>query len=261
MARTVRTAIIAEIGQNHNGDLGLARELIHTAKANGADAVKFQLYDAGRLFPREGNPWFAYNCKTQLSRHQMEELMAISARVGIECFASVFDVERVGWLESLGVQRYKVASRSVRDAPLLAALRETGKPLIVSLGCWDRSAFPEILTTAPVDFLYCVARYPTRIEDVHLHTVDFQRYAGFSDHTIGITAASIALARGARIIEKHFTLDVQLEGPDHAMSMTPNELGALHRVRTEIDQCLCAGNPSCAGAPLTSSVIVESTPA
>lgn len=230
--------IIAEIGQNHNGDMALARELIQAAHEAGADVAKFQLYDAPALFPREGNEWFDYNCQTELSREQIVELAAECERTGIEFMASVFDVERIAWLEDVGVKRYKVASRSVREAGLVEALARTGKPLLVSLGMWDKAQFPDIKTAGDVSFLYCVSQYPAPLDQLHLQEVDFSRYAGFSDHTIGIHAAQIALARGARILEKHFTLDKTMFGPDHACSMTPDELVALNAYRKDLLLCL-----------------------
>lgn len=230
--------ILAEIGQNHNGDMELAKRLIHEAKAGGADVAKFQLYEARRLFPRDNNPWFDYNCQTELSREQVAVLAEECESAGIEFMASVFDTERIGWLEDIGVRRYKVASRSIRDRELIDALAATGKPLIVSLGMWGEEEFPVIDSSAPVEFLYCVSKYPTPLEDVHLAAIDFDVYAGFSDHTIGLAAPVAAFARGARIVEKHFTLDKSMYGPDHEGSMTPDELRELHRYRTELLQLL-----------------------
>jgi len=230
--------VIVEIGQNHNGDMELARELIRLAAASGADAAKFQVYDARALFPRQGNPWYDYNCKTELSRADVELLAEACAREGIEFLASVFDVERVGWLEDVGVARYKVASRSVRDRALLERLAATGKPLIVSLGMWDQAEFPAIPGAARVDYLYCVSEYPTPLGRLGLGRCDFSRYAGFSDHSVGLTAAMAALSLGARIVEKHFTLDKAMYGPDHEGSMDPDELARLVRFRNELRLCL-----------------------
>lgn len=230
--------IIAEIGQNHNGDMGLADEMIHAARENGADVAKFQIFDARALYRPENNPWFEHSCKCELTLEQVGRLKDTCARAGIEFMASVFDRNRVEWLERIGVRRYKVASRSIGDADLLQALSATGKPLIVSLGTWSGAEFPVIPTKASVDFLYCVSRYPARLEDIHLREVDFRKYAGFSDHTIGLTAPMAAFARGARIVEKHFTLDKTLSGPDHACSMTPAELAALSSYRNELGRCL-----------------------
>lgn len=230
--------IIAEIGQNHNGDMALAVELIHAAKEAGADVAKFQVYDARALFPKENNPWYEYNLSTELSREQVLLLAGACAKAGIEFMASVFSPELVPLLEEAGVRRYKVASRSVREGALMAALAATGKPLLVSLGMWDGPDFPQVPTSAPVGFLHCIARYPARLEDLRLGQVDFSRYAGFSDHSEGITAAMAALSRGAGIVEKHFTLDKNMYGPDHVCSMTPAELRELCRFRSELARCL-----------------------
>jgi sialic acid synthase SpsE len=230
--------IISEIGQNHNGDMKLAKDLIRASKDAGADAAKFQVYDARALFPKENNPWYDYNCKTELSRAQIEELANECAKLDIEFLASVFDVQRVDWLEAIGVTRYKVASRSVRDTALIERLVATGKPLIVSLGMWGEKNFPLIKSAAPVDFLYCISKYPTPLSDLRLSEVDFKKHAGFSDHSIGIAGSLAAISLGARIIEKHFTLDKTLYGPDHSGSATPDELTALSAYASEIAEAL-----------------------
>ncbi len=230
--------IIAEIGQNHNGDMDVACALIREAKTAGADVAKFQVYHAPTLFKKEGNEWYDYNCKTELSRKQLEILAKECQSLGIEFMASVFDVERIHWLEELGVKRYKIASRSIYDQELITAISATGKKIIASLGMWGNVEFPIINTQVKVDFLYCISKYPTSLADLHLKSVDFSNYAGFSDHTIGITAAKVALMRGARIIEKHFTLDKTMYGPDHACSMTPEELQHLCAFRNEFVECL-----------------------
>jgi sialic acid synthase SpsE len=152
--------------------------------------------------------------------------------------ASVFDVTRVAWLEAAGVRRYKIASRSVRDVPLVEAVAATGKRVVVALGMWGEPDFPTIEARGGVDFLYCVSKYPTELSDLGFDKVDFTKYAGFSDHTIGIDAPVAALARGARIIEKHFTLDKTMFGPDHSGSMTPAELVELCRFRDALSQML-----------------------
>lgn len=234
----MKIEIIAEIGQNHNGDMVLARELIHAAHEGGADVAKFQLFDAVALFPQNGNVWFEYNCKTELSRDQVDTLAEECAKVGIEFMASVFDTARITWLEEVGVKRHKVASRSIHETDLLATLAATGKPLLISLGMWGKAEFPKINASGGVDFLYCVSKYPTELEDLHLSTIDFTRYTGFSDHTIGIHAPQIALARGATILEKHFTIDKKMYGPDHAGSMTPDELLALDSFRKDLMRSL-----------------------
>ena len=230
--------IIAEIGQNHNGDMALAARMIRSAKENGADVAKFQLYEAKKLFPKVNNPWFEYNCKTELSRDQVRFLAKECKDAGIEFMASVFDVDRVGWLEEAGVKRYKLASRSIYDKELIARLCRTKKPLLISLGMYKGKRLPVIPSKGKVQFLYCVSKYPARLSDMHLEKVDFTRYAGLSDHTIGISAAQAAFSRGAGIVEKHFTLDKDMYGPDHKGSMTPDELKMLHNYRKDLKRLL-----------------------
>ena len=231
--------IIAEIGQNHNGDMSLACDLIHAAKENGADVAKFQLYDAKMIFTPKNNEWYEYNCKTEIKSQDLQLLVEECNKARIEFMASVFDIERVAWMEKVGVCRYKIASRSIFDTRLIKTIAATGKPIIASLGLWREHKLPSMQTNADVHFLYCVSKYPTPLEDVRLKQVDFEnRYSGISDHTVGITTGLVAFSRGARILEKHFTLDKKMYGPDHLCSMTPDELNTLHEFRKEISLCL-----------------------
>lgn len=224
--------IIAEIGQNHNGDLALAIELIKQAKQAGADVAKFQLYDAKALFPKENNPWYEYNCKTELSFEQAQSLKEVCDEQQIEFMASAFDCERVAWLEELGVKRYKVASRSIYDTPLVDRLIDTGKPLIVSCGLWKESKLPVIPNAS---LLYCVCKYPTPLHEFDIENIDFSQYRGVSDHTEGLSASFASMAKGAMIVERHFTLDKSLEGPDHTCSLNQEELKALCQFRDDLD--------------------------
>lgn len=236
----MKTELFAEIGQNHNGDMALAKELIWAAKEAGADVAKFQLFDARALFPtkEEGNEWFDYNCKTELSKEQLHLLAAECDAAGIEFMSSVFDEERVDWLEELGVKRYKIASRSVHDTKLIEKIYATGKPIIFSLGMWEGAGFPKTPDDSRTSFLYCISKYPTALEDVHLNQVDFETYGGFSDHTIGVSASIAALARGARIIEKHLTLDTKMYGPDHAGSATPDDFKLIDQFRKDWEKII-----------------------
>ncbi len=230
--------LIAEIGQNHGGDMKVALDLIHQAKKSGADVAKFQLYDARQIFTPENNKWYDYNLKTELSREQLKLLFHECKKVNIEFMASVFDEKRLGWLEDLGVARYKIASRSIKDLELLNAVASTGKPMVVSLGMWEGHEFPNISSKNNVEYLYCVSNYPTELVDLNLAQVDFNRYAGFSDHTRGISAAVTAFSRGARIVEKHFTLDRESHGPDHVCSMEPAELACLAAFKSDLNSIL-----------------------
>ena len=182
--------------------------------------------------------WFDYNCKTELSRDQIRMLADECASAGIEFMASVFDVPRIQWLEDVGMKRYKIASRSIFENDLIDAVAATGKPMIVSLGKWVRPGFPDIQAKGGVHYLYCIAKYPPSLNEVHLGKADFNLYAGFSDHTIGTAAPLAAMARGARIIEKHFTLDKNMFGPDHSGSATPAELTQMCAFRDQVGQIL-----------------------
>lgn len=216
--------IIAEIGQNHNGDMGLASELIWAAKQCGADIAKFQLFDAKKLFSKRNNPWYDYNLRTELNYEQLLFIAEVCFNAKIEFMASAFDRNRVDWLNQIGVKRHKVASRSIRDLDLIEHMKLSGKPIIASLGMWQEQQFPEWLTECNSYFLYCISEYPTELEKLKFNSVDFRKYSGFSDHTVGTHASFIAMSRGAKIIEKHFTLAKTMYGPDHSCSMTPDEL-------------------------------------
>ena len=234
----MKTEIIAEIGQNHNGDMLVAERLIKIAKDSGADVAKFQLYDARALFPpKSKNPWFEYNCLTELTRDDVYRLAEYCSKVGIEFMASVFDSERIEWLEDVDVKRYKIASRSVADKNLVQQVVATGKPVVVSLGMWTNGEFPKISDSTLVDYLYCVSKYPTPLPELGLSDVDFNRYAGFSDHSQGITAACASFVLGSRLLEKHLTLDKSALGPDHACSMTPDELNTINSFRVDWEKC------------------------
>src|SRR5947209_171762 len=169
-----RVQIIAEIGQNHNGDMALAKELVYAAKENGADVAKFQFYDVDSIFSPDFR-WYAAAKEAEVTKEQAFELASTCDQAGIEFMASVFDVARVGWCEEIGMKRYKVASRSVRNRGLLEAVGATGKEMIVSLGMWDGAHFPQIPTQARVSYLYCVAKYPTSFSDLDFQAVDFSR--------------------------------------------------------------------------------------
>lgn len=218
--------LIAEIGQNHNGDMKLAKKMVSIIKKNGANVAKFQLYDVDSIFNKDFK-WYKEAKEAQLDFDQVKDLKKECDRVNIEFMASVFDTERLDWILELGLERIKIASRSIGNQKLINAAAKSGKDLIVSLGMYKGKRFPSIRTKGKVDFLYCVAKYPTKYEELNFSKVDFEKYAGFSDHTIGIQASVVAMARGAQIIEKHFTLDKKMHGPDHKCSMDPGELRQL----------------------------------
>lgn len=222
--------IIAEIGINHNGNIHLAHELIRQARIVGADIAKFQFYDPDKLFgPRGSQPnreAYEVALKVTFGFDEAKRLKAWCEEEGIEFMASVFDLERFEWMEELGVRHHKIASRSVADRELCERILTTGKETFVSLGMWEGEEMPYKARNAR--YLYCVSKYPCEYKDLKLpRSFRESIYEGFSDHTIGIEASLVAVGRGARILERHFTLSKALEGPDHICSLTPDELATL----------------------------------
>jgi len=210
--------IIAECGQNHMGDMELAEDLIDAARDNGADLVKFQLYDSVKLYGEKQ--------KQELTMEQAGKLMNYGNEIGIEVFFSVFDTERVKWCEQLGVHRYKVAYSCRRDNVLLDAIAKTGQPCIISTSV-HMNHYDLCGDIKQTKWLYCIPKYPTIFADIGLKNVSFDHINGFSDHTVGIEASMVALSRGAQIIEKHFRLECNPSSPDYLHSITPSELKRL----------------------------------
>ena len=211
--------IIAEIGHNHMGYMRHAKLLIEEAKACGFDAVKFQAYDTNKI----KKPWQSRYFELLLSEHTYEEFKEIKEycdKVEIEFFASAFDIERVKWLDKLGVARHKVASRTIYDTGVIKAMELSGKPIIASLGKIDERGIPKIKNA---DYLYCISEYPAYLKDLPAKFGKGEKYQGFSDHSIGMYWAREAVKRGAIIIEKHFTLDRRLPGNDQKGSSDPTD--------------------------------------
>ena len=243
--------IIAEIGANHNGDLGLCRQLIDAAKECGADAVKFQSWTKSSLISKAEYARNTRYVKDQrvptlqeaVERYQLtpeahRSIAEYCAERQITFFSSCFSREEVEVLESLDVPAYKVASMDINHLPLLEVVAATGKPVILSAGMATLGEVERALTllrergAGPVAVLHCVSLYPTPASDVNLRMMATWQQAfdvpvGFSDHTIGTAVPLAAVALGACIIEKHFTTSKDLEGWDHAISADPTELRAL----------------------------------
>jgi len=250
--------IIAEIGINHCGDMWMAMNMINLAKECGADTVKFQIYDPEKLLdPKDfsGQDWQAI-LKSKLNFYQVVELWDYCKEVGIEFLASAFDHDGLRWLETIGVKRHKIASRSIYDKAYVEKVKITGKPYIVSLGWLDKRDIKietekQLLirlglfeSEERVKFLRCSSKYPTPLRESLVFNSMFSNpmfrtpYDGYSDHTIGLTASKCAIAYGAEIIEKHFTLDKESIGPDHKCSMDVKELKELCTFRDEYEEMI-----------------------
>ncbi len=250
---TKRILIIAEAGVNHNGDLALARKLIDVAAEAGADLVKFQTFSADRLVTRTAAKadYQTMTTDSKESQHEMlrrlelttemhKELIAHCAARGIGFFSTGFDIESVDLLVELGQDRFKIPSGEITNLPYLRHIGRMGKPVILSTGMAEMDeiqaaidALEEAGTSrANVTVLHCTTEYPTPMAEVNLRAMlsiqkAFGVEVGYSDHTRGIEVAIAAVALGASVIEKHFTLDRNLPGPDHKASLEPEELKAM----------------------------------
>jgi N-acetylneuraminate synthase len=243
--------LIAELSGNHKGDIDRARRMIDAAKAAGADAVKLQTYTADTItldvdrpeFRLEGGLWAG---RTLYELYQEAHtpwdwhpaLFAHAAEIGIPIFSSPFDPTAIDLLESLGAPAYKIASFELVDLPLIEKAARTGKPLIMSTGMASLGEVAEAVAAARVAgndnicLLHCVSGYPTPVEDCDLRTIPhlaqaFDVAAGLSDHTMGVAVPVAAVALGAVVIEKHFTLARADGGPDAAFSLEPAEFRAM----------------------------------
>lgn len=236
--------VIAEAGSNHNRDLGMARELIDVAAEARADAVKFQTFTGKGLYSSK-TPSFEYLNDDRspqeileelaLPREWQAELRDHATRRGLHFLSTPFDPEAIKSLADLGVPALKIASFEIVDLPLIRTAAETGIPLIISTGMATYGEIEDALDAAlrtgnrSVALLRCASLYPSPPEIMNLRVIKtlgtaFGVPAGLSDHTEGIGIAPAAVALGASLYEKHFTLSRQLEGPDHAFAIEPDEL-------------------------------------
>lgn len=245
--------IIAEAGVNHNGDLELARRLIDAAAEAGADLVKFQTFKADRLVTAtarkadyqtrnsgSGETQHEMLSRLELSPEAHHELIAYCQTRGIGFFSTGFDNESVDFLASLGQERFKIPSGEITNLPYLRNMGRYGREIILSTGmatlgdieaaidALEQAGTPHSMLTV----LHCTTEYPTPMNEVNLRSMQsiaqaFGVRVGYSDHTPGIEVAIAATALGATIIEKHFTLDRNLPGPDHKASLEPMELKAM----------------------------------
>jgi N,N'-diacetyllegionaminate synthase len=257
--------IIAEAGVNHNGDIKAAKKLIDAAAESGADYVKFQSFKADKLVSKmalkaeyqrnnlDDGDDSQYNMlkSLELDHKSHLELMEYAAKKGIAFFSTAFDVDGLDYLNSLDFKLFKVPSGEITNYPYLRKLSELGKPVILSTGMADLveiNAAMDVLTAGSltkddITVLHCNTEYPTPMGDVNLlamNTIgkELGVKIGYSDHTLGIEVPTAAVALGATVIEKHFTLDRNLPGPDHKASLEPNELKAMVKAIRNIEAAI-----------------------
>jgi len=282
--------IIAEAGVNHNGDLKIAKELVKTAAVSGADLVKFQTFTASAVVTK-GAQKADYQEKTTIpseSQHEMIRKLELSREMHVELisyckqceigfFSTGFDTQSVNMLVELGQQRFKIPSGEITNLPYLRHIGEMGKPVIMSTGMATldevRVAMDILLEAGvakdDITILHCNTEYPTPMEDVNLRAMlaiqdEFGVKVGYSDHTKGIEIPVAAVALGATVIEKHFTLDRNYPGPDHAASLEPGELKAMVSAIRNIERAMGDGikKPSLSEAknlPIARRSIVAAT--
>jgi N,N'-diacetyllegionaminate synthase len=258
------TLIIAEAGVNHNGDMALARRLVHVAAAAGADMVKFQTFTADTLvtetaemaeYQKENTgvseSQHAMIRRLELSRADHEALIDECERAGIQFFSTGFDAPSIDLLADLGIDLFKVPSGELTNLPLLRHIAAKQRPVILSTGMANADeigAALEVFLSAGLSrdqltVLHCTTQYPAPFDAVNLTAMrsiadQFGVAVGYSDHTLGIEVATAAVALGATVIEKHFTLDRTLPGPDHAASLEPDELAAMVRAIRNIEAAM-----------------------
>ncbi|MFC1931518.1 N-acetylneuraminate synthase [Chloroflexota bacterium] len=257
--------IIAEAGVNHNGDISLAKQLIDVAKEAGADAVKFQTFTTERIVTRYAEKTqyqkettsseeaqFEMIKKLELSGGDFKELSAHAQNRGIFFLSTPFDEGSVDLLDKLRVPAFKVGSGEITNFPLIRYIARKKKPVILSTGMALLDEIEEALAAIrqegmnEITLLHCVSSYPTRVEDTNLRAIEtlrntFKLPVGLSDHTLGISIPIAAVALGACIVEKHFTLDNNLPGPDQRASLEPAELKQMVKAIRDVEKAMGDG--------------------
>ena len=244
----MKTLIIAEAGVNHNGNFELAKQLVDKAVEGGADIVKFQTCKAENVISRyadkaeyqkvttgEADSQLEMVRKLMLTYEEYGKLKEYCDEKGIEFLSTAFDLPSVDYLHSIGMRRWKIPSGEITNLPLLIKIAKLGEPIIMSTGMSELSEVSDAIKVlrengaGEITILHCTTEYPAPYEDVNLKAIDtmketFGLPVGYSDHTKGLEIPVAAVARGACVIEKHFTLDRNMEGPDHKASIEPDEL-------------------------------------
>ena len=243
--------IIAEAGDNHNGDFNTALKLVDVAKRAGADCVKFQTFVTEEIISKyaemaeyqkkntgKEESQFEMVKRLELSFDEFRKIKEYCDRVGIQFLSTPFDLKSVDFLNELGVPFFKIPSGEITNYPYLIKIAHTGKPVVMSTGMCEPDEILAAINvlekngSGEITLLHCNTEYPTPLKDVNLYAMRtmkkmFGKKVGYSDHTKGIEVPVAAVALGACVIEKHFTLDKNMPGPDHKASLEPDELGRM----------------------------------
>lgn len=267
--------IIAEAGVNHNGSMELAKKMVVEAKEAGANYIKFQTFQPEKLVSKYADK-AEYQKKTTgseesqlemlkklaLTQEDFRKLKDYCEQVGIGFISTPFDMESIDFLESLDMDFWKIPSGEITNLPYLIKIAETGRPIVMSTGMCQMEEIEDALTwlknsgAGEITLLHCNTQYPTPMEDVNLNAMQslkrqFHLSVGYSDHTQGIEVPIAAAALGANVIEKHFTLDQTMEGPDHMASLAPEELAAMVRAIRNIEKALGDGEKGVTPSEMT----------
>lgn len=261
----MKVKIIAEAGVNHNGDINLAYRLVDVAKASGADIVKFQTFspiDEVSKFAKKaeyqkgendsGENQLEMLKKLALSHDDFIKIKAYCEKVGIEFLSTPFDLGSIDFLESLGCKHWKIPSGEITNYPYLVKISKTALPIIMSTGMSNIDEIEEAISLmkshncGEITLLHCTTEYPAPIDEINLNAIKtlknrFKTKVGYSDHSLGIESSIAAVALGAEIIEKHFTLDKKSPGPDHKASLEPSELKAMVTAIRKIELAMGTG--------------------
>lgn len=261
----MKVIIIAEAGVNHNGRLELAKQMVDKAAKAGADYVKFQTFHAEELVTDHAvkaeyqkqttngqESQLAMLKKLELKDTDFIELKEYCKLAGIGFLSTPFDLESIAFLDRLGMDFWKIPSGEITNLPYLEQIARTGKPIVMSTGmCEEREILDAITVlkkenSGEITLLHCNTEYPTPYQDVNLKAMltladRFGVKVGYSDHTQGIEVPIAAVALGAQVIEKHFTLSRDMEGPDHKASLEPMELAAMVEAIRHIEQAIGDG--------------------
>lgn len=277
-----KTIIIAEAGVNHNGDMAIARGLIDAASTAGADYVKFQTFKTENLVSCNATTaeyqqnatgetsQFAMLKRLELTRNQHLELMDYCREKGVKFLSTAFDLDSIDFLNTLNLDFWKIPSGEITNYPYLARIAKTGQPIIMSTGMCDNADIENALTALyengaikeNITILHCNTQYPTPFEDVNLKAMRtiaerFGVSVGYSDHTQGIEIPIAAVALGATVIEKHFTLDRNMEGPDHKASLEPMELKNMVSAIRNIEKALGNGDKNISSSEIPNKTVAR----